>query len=163
MSCRDRHSGGTTIDATTTIQALARDDLPAVGVLFRAHTGRPADLATMGRWLAQAPAAAAHRAGDLVGYLLAKPFAPDVIELASLLVAPSARGQGLGTALVHHVEDEARARGMRAIVAAPSSGYVVLGPKRSTTPLFRRLGYEVLLQTPATSILGRLLDAVPPS
>ncbi len=140
-----------------TIAALERCDLPAVGVLFEAHTGRPADLTLLGSWVASSPAAGAYDGDTLVGYAICKPFAPDVAELATLLVHPDRRGRGIGSRLVAHVEAAGASRGLHALVTVASSGYQVLGEKRSSRPLYERLGYEAILETPCTAVLGRTL------
>lgn len=141
-----------------TIDALGRDDLPSVGVLFEAHTGRPADLGLLGSWMDEWPSTAARREGTLVGYAVCKGFAPDIAEVASLLVDPGARDAGIGSRLVSHVEEACRGRGARAMVAVTSDHYGVAGEKRSSRPMYERLGYRLVLETPATSVMARTLD-----
>lgn len=141
-----------------TIAALARADLPVVGALFEGHTGRLADLDLLGSWMDEWPAAAARREGALVGYAVCKGFGPDIAEVASLLVDPGARDQGIGSRLVTHVEGACRDRGARAMVAVTSEGYEAAGEKRSARPMYERLGYRLILETSATSVMGRSLE-----
>lgn len=140
---------------STTITDLADDDLPTLGRLFAAHTGRPADLDTLHGWAADAPTAAARVDGHLVGYVVCRPFAPDLVELASFLVAPGVRGRGLGRRMVAHVEAAVVERGLGGIVVVTSDGYEVVGEKRSSRSLFEELGYHVVLETEITTVLGR--------
>lgn len=136
-----------------TIRALGEDDLPGVDGLFRAHTGRPADLALLRTWIDAWPSAALEVDGSLHGALVCCSFAPDIAEIANVLVAPDARGAGVGTALVTHVIDEARRRGLRSLVTVSSSGYRVLGPKRSARPFYEAQGFEAVWSTGATDVL----------
>ncbi len=142
-----------------TIGALERADLPAVGVLFEIHTGRPADLDLLSSWMAEWPASAARRGGALLGYAVCKGVAPDIAEVASLLVDPEARDDGVGSRLVTHVEEACRDQGAQAMVAVTSDGYEVVGEKRSARPLYERLGYRLILETSATSVMGRAFEA----
>ncbi len=148
-------------DDRWSVAPLGRDDLPAIGALFTGHTGRPADLDRIGSWVAAWPSVGASRDGALVGYALGRSFAPDIVELASLLVAPAERGHGLGPRLVVALEEQAAGRGLHAVVAVTSTGYEVLGENRSARPLYERLGYSLLLATPTTSVMGRSLGAHP--
>lgn len=147
--------------AELTIGALHRGDLPAVGELFAAHTGRPADLATLARWVDGWPSAGARTPEGLVGYAVCRGFAPDVAELAALLVAPASRDRGVGAHLVAHVEDACRARDLAAVVTVSSSGYRVQGEKRSSRPFYEGLGYRVVLETAATAVLAHDLGTGP--
>lgn len=138
---------------------LVGEDLPAVGALFAAHTGRPAHLDTLAGWIDSAPSAASVRGGKLVGYVVCRPFAPDLVELASFLVAPGWRDRGIGRSLVAHVEARAAASGHRGIVVVSSDGYATVGPKRSSRGLFERLGYRAIMETDLTVVLGRTWGA----
>lgn len=140
-----------------TLAALGPADLPDVGRLFRAHTGRPADLDAIGSWLAAWPCSGARLDGALVGYLLCRSFAPDLAEIATFLVAPEARDRGVGTALIRHVEDDATARGLHGLIGVTSLGYDVVGEKRLSSPLFVRLGYRIVLATDQTQVFARSL------
>lgn len=54
--------------------------------------------------------------GDaVVGCAALRELAPDEAELKSMRTVPSARGRGVGTALLRQVLDEARARGYRRV------------------------------------------------
>jgi GNAT superfamily N-acetyltransferase len=142
-----------------TITAATSADLDAIARLFERHTGRPADQATFERWIDTAPSAVARDDGDVVGYAVCQRFAPDVVELAALLVEPSHRGQGIGMGLVDAVEAGASTHGFAAIVVVTSDGYEVVGEKRSARPFYERRGYSALIETDQTVVLGRHLDA----
>lgn len=147
------------MDRATRVTDLGQRDLPAIGALFAEHTGRQADLDVLGSWIRSWPAAGAYRDDTLVGYAICKSFAPDIAELASLLIHPSERGRGLGSSLVRSVEEAGVGRGLHAMVAVTSTAYDVQGVKASARPLYERLGYAVLLETPSSSVMGRSLVA----
>lgn len=132
-------------------------DLPRVAELFAQHTGRPADVATMERWVQGHPAVGAEVDGQLVGYALTARLAPQVLELTSFLVAPGHRGRGLGGQLLDDLAERAADDGWEAMVSTPSAGYEVLGPKQPSTPVFLRHGWELLLETSQTAVVGRRL------
>ena len=50
-----------------------------------------------------------------MGCAALRELAPDKAELKSMRTVPSARGRGVGTALLRQVLDEARARGYRRV------------------------------------------------
>lgn len=139
------------------LAALGPADLPDIGRLFRDHTGRPADLATIGTWLDGWPCSGARLDGALVGCLLCRSFAPDLGEIATFLVAPAARDRGIGTALVRHVEDAATQQGLQGLIGVTSLGYRVVGEKRLSSPLFVRLGYRIVLETADSQVFARTL------
>lgn len=147
------------MSSDVTINALARADLPAIGRLFAERTGRAADLDLLGSWIDAAPGVGAHHAGELVGYVVAAPFAPDIVELASVQVAPSRRDAGIGSALVRAAEDRWVDRGGRAAVAVSSTAYETLGPPRSSRGFWERAGYRAVLETPETVVMARQLTA----
>lgn len=147
---------------------LALADLPAVGALFRAHSGRPADLELIGRWLDEAPGVAADEAGEMMGFAFCRRFAPDVAELANLLVASGNRGRGVGAALLAAIDEAAAAQGYRALVVVQSWLYRTSagaaegsadghdGDHRSG--LYARHGYREVLSTGPTVVSVKTLD-----
>lgn len=150
------------------IRRLAPGDLTAVGDLFAAHTGRPADPELIARWLDEAPGAAAEEAGTLVGFALCRRFGPDVAEVANLMVTPSHRGRRVGTALLGATEEAAAAAGYRAMIVVQSSLY---GAGRSAGDAFEpgdetrarsgvyaRRGYREVLSTGPTVVSVKDLD-----
>lgn len=140
------------------IGTLARRDLPALGALFEARTGRPADLARFEAWIEASPSAAARRDGRLVGYATTARFGPDLVELTSILVATSERGRGAGTALLAHLHGACRAAGIGAIVAVSSTGYAPREPFVDPVPFYERAGYRPAVRTAQSVVLVRSLE-----
>jgi ribosomal protein S18 acetylase RimI-like enzyme len=81
---------------------------------------------------------------ELVGYALVTFHGPDdshstgerFAELQSLVVAPGRRGEGLGTALLHEVYRQVRARGVEEMVIG------VLATNERAMRLYRREGFR---------------------
>jgi GNAT superfamily N-acetyltransferase len=139
------------------ISNLSVRDLPALGRRFADHAGRPADLEVLGSWIDASPGVGAHVDDQLVGYIVTKPFGPEVVELASMLVAPEARGRGIGRDLLDRLERECRASGAGAIVLVTSSGYEVAEERRDPTAFYERAGYRVVASTARSRVLAREL------
>jgi predicted GNAT family N-acyltransferase len=66
------------------------------------------------------------------GFLGVDPALGPVAHLGRLVVLADARGNGLGTALVHTIEERAAARGLRCLY---------LGAQTYAVPFYERLGY----------------------
>ena len=77
-----------------------------------------------------------------------------VAEL-TILLAPNATRQGLGTALLRALEDHARAQGLRVLVAA------ICGENTAALALHRKCGFEKTAHMPGVGRkFGRDLDLV---
>jgi hypothetical protein len=58
---------------------------------------------------------AALRDGQVVGCVILFPYAPGIVKLRQMAVAPGLQGGGIGMALLRFAEDRARARGVATI------------------------------------------------
>ncbi|MCS6898299.1 MAG: GNAT family N-acetyltransferase [Myxococcales bacterium] len=81
--------------------------------------------------------------GQVLGMVALQPSASGVVELKKLYLLPPARGQGLGRALIEHVEEEARRLGARRVH--------LWSDTRFTTAhrVYEHLGYRRLPETRA--------------
>jgi len=145
------------VGAVAAVGPLTGRDLSELGALFAARSGRPADLDRFATWIDSSPSAGARLDGALVGYATTAPFGPEVVELTSMLVAPSARGRGIGTALLGHLHDACRASGIGAVVTVTSAGYATAEPHRDAVPFYEAAGYRVAVRTEQTAVLVRSL------
>jgi ribosomal-protein-alanine N-acetyltransferase len=76
-----------------------------------------------------------HVDGAVAGYAL-QMYAVDEAHLLNITIAPAMQGRGHGSRLLRWMEDEARARNMRAV-------YLEVRPTNyGAQSLYRRLGYE---------------------
>ncbi len=71
---------------------------------------------------------------------------PHRAEIAKLLVAPSARGQGVGTALMRHAEEVSQAAGKTLLVLDTATG-------SSAERLYHRLGWKAVGVIPNYALL----------
>jgi ribosomal protein S18 acetylase RimI-like enzyme len=84
----------------------------------------------------------AERGGKIVGTYVLKPNQPGLgshVANAAFMVAPNARGLGVGQALGEHCVDEARRLGFRAM-----QFNFVVSTNESAVRLWRRLGFEIV-------------------
>ena len=79
----------------------------------------------------------AHEAGVLVGTVALAPVSPGHDELKSMRTDPARRGEGIGSRLVGHALDDARARGV-VRVSLETGSMDFFAPARS---LYRSLGF----------------------
>ncbi|WP_285713101.1 GNAT family N-acetyltransferase [Erythrobacter oryzae] len=127
------------------IRPLARGDLPCVAHLVDANAMFPSEMLadmTAGyfagdpsqRWIV------AGRGGAVEGvaYTVPEPLTEGTWNTLCICVDPAAHGQGIGAALMRHIEDELRKQGARVLLVETSG-----------TPAFERtrgfydmLGYE---------------------
>ncbi len=86
--------------------------------------------------------------GDrLVGCAAIEPY-DGVALLRSVAVVPDQRGTGVGTSLVHAVEDLARDRGARTLILLTETA----------EPWFSRLGYEVIDRSTVPADVARSVE-----
>jgi len=125
------------------------DDLDATVSLFREYAASlPVDLSyqdfdreiadVAGKYAPPRGALLLARLSDgaAAGCVALRPLAPDRCEMKRLYVAPSARGTGLGRALVDAIIGEARARGYRELLLD------TLPSMNAAIALYRELGFR---------------------
>lgn len=95
--------------------------------------------------------------GKIIAFCYTSEFAPDIIEISSLLVAQDWRNKGLGSKLLSATESEARQRGYDAAILSNSLLYETLESKRRATTFYERLGYREALRTANTTVFVRAL------
>ena len=99
-------------------------------------------------------------AGTLLGCGALKRFGPDQGEIKSMRTTDAALGRGVGTALLAHVIDEARASGIRRLSLETGNSAMFAAANR----LYRRAGFERCAPfgdyraTDFTSFYARTLD-----
>ncbi len=154
------------------IRAARESDLDAITAIYAdavengtsSYELSPPGRAEMGKRFAalaegRFPYLVAERGGDLLAYAYAGPFRPRpayrfVLE-DSVYVAPHARGQGAGTAVLAALIDAARGQGYRQMIAVIGDGR----PDSASVRLHRRLGFrDAGLLTGTGYKHGRWLD-----
>lgn len=136
------------------IRDAIEGDLPAIAAIYADAVDHGAatyeleapDLAEMRRrfdalTLEEYPYLVAEAAGEILGYAYAGPFrarpAYRFIVEDSIYIAPSAKGRGLGKALMQALIEACRARGFRQIVAVIGDGHAA----SPSVKLHERLGF----------------------
>jgi GNAT superfamily N-acetyltransferase len=76
--------------------------------------------------------------GDHIGVVLALPHAPDEIELRYVAVAEARQRTGIGKAMLAHVTDATRARGINRILVGTSSA------DTGNLDFYQRCGFRLL-------------------
>jgi phosphinothricin acetyltransferase len=156
-----------------TIRAAARDDLPSITAIYAEEVRHgtatfelePPDLAEMARRHAALSASGhpyivAEAEGMVLGYAYAGPYRPrPAYRFAvedSIYLAPSARGKGVGRALLGALIAASEARGYRQMIAvigdSANTASIALhaGAGFALTGTFREIGWK----------FGRWLDTV---
>jgi GNAT superfamily N-acetyltransferase len=132
-------------------------DVPAVIELHFGELGRPLDEVRVNRLLSNYPSMMAEDSGRLVGFAYSDLFAPDLIELANILVARRLRSQGLGTDLLASFE-AVTSKQFGAVILANSTLYKDhRSEKRSPRKFYERAGYKVVFTTSASEVYAKRL------
>lgn len=134
-------------------------DAEAVAALIEAVNRRPVDRGRLEASLADAPSVMAVDDRGLAGFAYARRFAPDVVELQNVLLAPRWRGRGEGRRLFAAVEDAMSAAGYRAVIGANSLLHPGADPEHcaAARAFWLRMGFRVLMATGGTVVLGKWL------
>ena len=136
-----------------TIRPGSAHDATGIRDLALNELGDSPTLPRLRKLLSTYPSFLAFSGPDLCAFVFGDGLAPDIVELANLVVAIPYRHQGLGTQLIKCFETEARER-YRAVLVSNSNIWTIKnGPKRSAVPLYRRLGYREIYSTPDTTVL----------
>jgi GNAT superfamily N-acetyltransferase len=128
--------------------------------MYRQHLGREPDEMILAQSIEQYPSAILLHTPGLIGFTYTKRFAPDILELANVVVALQYRNQGYGEQLVRYIEIAATPR-YRGIILVNSMLYASAVPKRPAANFYHRLGYHDVAATSDTTVYYRELDQDP--
>lgn len=151
-------SSGSQAARQITIAPGAAADVAEIAYLYGRGSGRHADAIRIARNMRLFPSFVARSLDStMVGFVFTVDFAPDVLELANIFVLPANRSRGLGASLIRRVEAAARSRGFVCIILVNSMLYPATYEKRPATELYRRLGYDILVDTGPSKIFSKRL------
>jgi GNAT superfamily N-acetyltransferase len=140
-----------------TIRVGGISDLEAIAQLYRIQLGREPDLIRIGHHLEEFPSAIAEVPGfGVVAFAFTTDFAPDILELANILVDANWRNRAIGSQLLELIENLAKER-FNAIILVNSMLYSIVGKKRPAGDFYLRAGYQNILKTPSSSVYGKSL------
>jgi len=106
--------------------------------------------------ISQFPSAVLVAADAVAGFVYTTDFAPDILELANIFVAPEHRNGGHGEELVAYVEAAAKEQ-FSSIILVNSMLYTSAEQKRPATRFYTRLGYKIIGSTQYTNIFYKEL------
>ena len=132
-----------------TIRRAHPEDRAEIMMLYARESCRHMDPDRIKRRLADLPAIVAHDGNELVGFIHARRFAPDIVELSQMVISSRLRGRGLGTAMVEAMEQALVDAGFRAAVFSNSWLHPGNTPEssRRARSFWRRHGYWEVLET----------------
>jgi N-acetylglutamate synthase-like GNAT family acetyltransferase len=93
----------------------------------------------------------------VIGCAAGRQFAPDILELFLLLVAPPHRNREIGAQLLHRFEHHATRAGFQAVVVATSLGYEEKASNISAVPFYLRHGYALAIDTELSTVFTKRL------
>ena len=132
-------------------------DARSVMDLHLEQLGRSLDGQRVHRLLSSYPSLMAEADGRLVGFAYSDRFAPDVVELANILIARELRCEGLGSRLLSAFESVA-GQHFSAVILANSDLYEDhRSEKRSARSFYERAGYSAVFATPDSEIFTKHL------
>jgi GNAT superfamily N-acetyltransferase len=147
--------------AGITIRPARLDDRAEIMMLYQRENCRHMDADRLRRRLEQLPAIVAHEGNELVGFIHARRFAPDVVELSQMVITSRLRGRGIGSAMVKAMELALTGLGFQTAIFSNSwlhPGNTPENSRRART-FWRRHGYWEVLETEggATAVYAKRL------
>jgi GNAT superfamily N-acetyltransferase len=144
------------------IRPARLDDRAEIMMLYERESCRHMDADRIRRRLEQLPAIVAHEGNELVGFIHARRFAPDVVELSQMVISSRLRGRGIGSAMVAAMEQALVDAGFHAAVFSNSWLHPGNTPENSrrARAFWRRHGYWEVLETDggATAVYAKRLS-----
>jgi GNAT superfamily N-acetyltransferase len=127
------------------------EHLPGIFALYRRYLAREPNEARIAMHASQFPSAVLTLGEQVVGFVFTVDFAPDVLELANILIDPAHRLHGHGERLMAYVEAASKAD-FSSIILVNSMLYTSAEQKRPATRFYLRLGYRLIAETQYTNI-----------
>jgi len=145
-----------TMHAEPQLEATRTEHLPGIFSLYRRYLAREPNEPRIAMHISQFPSAVLVTADAVAGFVYTTDFAPDILELANIFVAPEYRNGGHGEELVAYVEAAAKEQ-FSSIILVNSMLYTSAEQKRPATRFYTRLGYKIIGSTQYTNIFYKEL------
>jgi len=140
------------------VRTAQPSDLSAIFDMYRDELKREPRVERITAQIQDYPSAVAEDDGLLIGFCYTVKFAPDVLELANIVVSSDRRNTGVGGRLLAHVENQA-ASVFAAIILVNSDLYPQgKSEKRSATDFYQRHDYRIVTATRDTRIFFKDLS-----
>jgi GNAT superfamily N-acetyltransferase len=141
---------------TLTVGSVA--DATDIAQLSQAELGRAPLVTRIEYNLERWPSILARANEELIGFVFTVSFAPDIYEVANMLVAERLRSAGIGTAMMTALE-ERLAPDVRALILSNSSLWGMAGgEKRSAEAFYARHGFRSIFRTDASVVMVKRLS-----
>jgi GNAT superfamily N-acetyltransferase len=137
------------------IRAADAGDLDAIAALFERENERPPNREFIAACVEYYPSAVALQDGKALGFIYCQRFAPDILEIANLLVAGDSRGMGVGSGLLAKVETLADTEWASLILV--HSLLYPHPPRRSPAAFYGRHGFAAIHRTAASTVYAKAL------
>lgn len=138
---------------------LDEKDAEDVASLLERELGRKADRPKIKEWIGKWPALCARNEKEIIAFCYCDRFAPDILEIAHLLVAEKWRDRGIGSQLVANIEQEAYEKGFSALILSNSSEYKIHGKdKKPADNFYRSIGFDLIIRTGQTNVFSKKLS-----
>jgi N-acetylglutamate synthase-like GNAT family acetyltransferase len=139
------------MEAKAQVEPTRTEHLQGIYSLYRRYLAREPNEPRIAMHISQFPSAVLVASDAVVGFVYTTDFAPDILELANILISPEYRNQGYGEELVAYVEATAEEQ-FSAIILVNSMLYTSAEQKRPATQFYTRRGYEIIGSTQYTNI-----------
>jgi len=167
IGCVTRQSVGMAITPMThgdlNLRCGVATDGPGIIALIARENHRPTDPERVRRRLEQLPSAVVERNGELMGFIYARRFSPDMVELSNMLIDPQIRRRGVGGRMVGMLEPELARLGYRGAVFVNCRLHIGATDQRSAAAraFWLRRGYRIVFATHGSVVFVKSFDRLP--
>lgn len=150
-------AGQASARAAIAIRSGQPSDALLIADLIARENNRPADVDEIECLLGAAPSVVALSAGELVGVIYSRRFAPDMLEWRNSLVAAAHRRTGVGTMLVQAMEQRTREAGYRAAIGVNCWMHVGTTKQAASAAraFWRAMGWSIIFATDGSAVLAK--------
>ncbi len=127
------------------------DDVEEISSLHEFEYQRLANKNRIEEYIKDYPSVACEKGDRIVGFILSTRFAPDILELANVVVSKDERNKKIGSKLLVTFENIALKAGWNSIILVNSTGYGGKDFPRATGFYYRH-GYKIVHSTEKTNV-----------
>lgn len=142
------------VNAAPRVRRMTERDIDSVVQLYKTYSPKPLDRERIAEVIRSYPSAVVVKDGVIVGFCYCFRFAPDILEIANIFVAKSARDHKIGAQLVRAIIRQAKP-GIVGLIAVNSLLNPAHENKRSPTPFYRRNRFDVMYEGAHSTIYFR--------
>jgi GNAT superfamily N-acetyltransferase len=132
-------------------------DVPDITRLFGDEIGSPPVVELLRQHVEEYPSIVAEADQMFAGFILTRTFAPDICEVANMLVAPRLRSRGVGAKMLGALESLLPVSVTALILGNSMLWPTASGEKRSAEPFYSRHGFAVAFRTSHSVVMAKTL------